>query len=117
MTRIVDELVEHALRELADESSQRQLWLATTGPTVSSFTECISRLLDDSGLAMALDAGELVYDNLIDAELRALSEVIRGIDDVRDPRVILDDPELNRVRVIAADLLKRLRWFGSHDST
>jgi hypothetical protein len=56
---------------LADEAYQRQLWLAAGGPEVSSFTECISRLWDDSGLSDALDRPQGVYTPEIDDQLRA----------------------------------------------
>jgi hypothetical protein len=89
--RVIDELVEDALRELADESYQRELWLAASGPEVSSFTECYSRLFDDGGLGSALDAPDAVYDRQIDERLRVLARVLADMDESRslprgDPR-------------------------------
>ncbi|MGH9181268.1 MAG: hypothetical protein ACRDY5_06095 [Acidimicrobiales bacterium] len=116
MRRVIDELVEDALRELADESCQRELWMAASGPEVSSFTECQSRLLDDSGLGSALDATDVVYDQRIDERLRDLARVLAGIDDSRSPQAILDDPQLGRARTMASALLEDLRRFGSDDA-
>lgn len=115
MRRVVDELVEDALRELADESYQRELWLAATGPEVSSFIECHSRLFDDSGLGLALDAPGVVYDSDIDERLRDLARILAGIDDSRPPEAILGDPQLGRARAIASALLEELRRFGADD--
>jgi hypothetical protein len=115
MRRVIDELVEDALRELADESYQRELWLAAASPEVSSLMECHSRLFDDSGLGSALDELEAVYDRQIDQRLRDLARVLAGVDDSRPPEAILDDPQLGRVRTMAFALLEDLRRFGSDD--
>ena len=76
MSRVVHEVVEEALRELADESMQRELWLSDGTADVSSLTESVSRLLDDSGLGDALDSTQVVYDPDIDAQLRQLGDAL-----------------------------------------
>lgn len=115
MSRVIDELVEDALRELADESAQRELWLAADGPRVSSFTECISRLWDDSGLSEALDSESgPVYTPEVDDRLSALRRLLRRIDERRAPEEILHDPQLEESRAIAQRLLMDLRQFGRH---
>lgn len=116
MTRVMDELVEAALRELADEDEQRQLWLAAEGPRISSFTECISQLWDDSGLSDALDGQSgAVYTSEIDERLRKLRDVLRNIDGNRAPEEILRDPPLDEGRAVAQRLLMDLRYFGLND--
>jgi hypothetical protein len=113
MTDVVHELVEDALRELADGPYQRRLWLASGGEEVSSFTECVCRLWDDSGLVLALERAHAVYTPEIDNHLRELGVVLRGIDDSRPPKAILKDPQLHRARVLAQSLLLDLRRFAS----
>ena len=117
MRRVVDELIEDALRELADELYQRQLWLAFEGPEVSSLAECISRLWDDSGLAAALESDEEVYNPVIDDRLRRLDAILGRIDPSRAPESILEDPQLARARPLARSLLEDLRRFGQDDKT
>lgn len=112
MNRVLDEVVESALRELADESEQRELWRAAAGPRVSSFTECMSRLWDDSGLGDALDGTDEVYSPLIDRRFRMLGLVLDRIDGLRAPDEILADPRLQEARVLARQLLIDLRRFG-----
>ena len=107
--------MEYALRELADAAYQRKLWLASSGPEVSSFSECLSRLLEDSGLGKELEGPRVVYDRVMDEWLRDLVRVLDRIDDLRAPEVILDDPELGRVRTLASALLDDLRSFGSNE--
>ncbi len=111
MTGVVDELVEDALRELADESFQRQVWLASRGPLVGSFTECCCQLWDDSGLGDALDRRHRVYSGPLDERLRALHALLRRIDERRAPEAILQDPRLAEARSAARELLSDLRIF------
>jgi hypothetical protein len=113
MTKVYDELVESALRELADEAEQRRLWLASKGPEVSSFIECVERLWTDSGLGDELDRRHPVYTPEIDEHFRELSAVLHRIDGLRAPKKILRDPSLERARVMATGLLQELRQFGS----
>jgi hypothetical protein len=105
---VIDELVEEALHEFADERSQRVLWQASHGPEASSFIECYERLFTDSGLGTALGTTEVVYDPMIDGELRELNAVLARIDGSRPPGEILDDPLMVRVRHLAAGLPRTL---------
>ncbi len=117
MIGVVHELVEDGLRELADERYQRDLWLASGGlDEVSSFTECVERLLDDSGLSYELDKGGVVYTTHIDERLRALRALLDQIDDSRTPEDILRDPRLHEARSHAYALLQNVSQFGSGDT-
>jgi hypothetical protein len=116
MKRVVDELVEDALRELADEDRQRTLWLSTGGPEVSSFVECLSRLWDDSGLATAMEQPGVVYDSEIDELLRQLDETLARVNASQPVSGLLIDPHLAEARGMARRLLQDLRRFGN-DST
>lgn len=114
MIDVVHELVEDALRELADEAYQRELWLASAGPEVSSFAECVERLFTDSGLTIALDGHHIAYSVLIDDRLTELRALLRRIDDTRAPEEILRDARLRGARSLAQGLLQELRDFGSN---
>ena len=114
MTTVIDAVVEDALRELADESNQRRLWLAAEGPEVSSFIECVSRLYEDSGLILALEEGRTVYTPSIDAAFTRLDRLLSRIDGRRPPDDILNDPLLGEARALARQLLIDLRRFGDH---
>jgi hypothetical protein len=111
VTRVVDELVEDALRELADEEVQMRLWKASAGPKVSSLVECTSRLWDDSGLAAALDR-DVVYNVSIDGHLRQLRSVLHRIDAMAPVDVILASPDLADARRLATALVQELASFG-----
>ena len=110
---VIDELVEQALRELADEAAQTRLRLASSGLEVSSLTECRCQLWDDSGLGNALEKPGVVYTPDIDQALRDLRIGLRRIDDQRPPQEVLDDPHLVAARSLARRLLLELRGFGN----
>src|SRR3954447_20934653 len=89
--RAIHELVEDGLRELADEAEQGRLWTASAGPEVSSFTECVCRLFDDSGLGDGLDRGRETYTQEIDQRLVDLRQLLCRVDATRSPEAILAD--------------------------
>jgi hypothetical protein len=111
VTRVVDELVEDALRELSDEHTQARLWSSSGATEVSSLAEAKSRLWDDSGLVDAMDRG-VVYSDHIDAQLRQLHDTLRRIDDGAPVEVVLASADLVRARALAGDLLRALRDLG-----
>lgn len=111
MTRVIDELVEDALRELSDERAQAALWTSSGESEVSSLVEAKSRLWDDSGLADAMDRG-IVYSPQIDELLHRLHNTLRQIDENAPVDVLLTSADLVTARSLAADALKALRHFG-----
>jgi len=115
MSRVVDEVIEEALRELADEGRQRTLWRSTGRPEVSSFVECTSRLWDDSGLATALEQPGLVFDKQIDDGLRHLHTTLGRVDSMQAVDLLLVDTHLISARGMARALLEDVRRFG-HDA-
>lgn len=111
MTRVIDETVEEALRELADEPAQAKLWASAGGSEVSSLAEAKSLLQDDSGLADAMERG-VVYSEAIDMQLRRLRDLLHRIDENAPIATLLASPELATARSLATALLESLRTFG-----
>jgi hypothetical protein len=103
MTGVLAGLVVDALYELADEDVQRRRWTAAEGPEVGSFTEAVSRLLDDSGLGDALDVGTEVFGEGIDGLLAELADQLLRINGTHEPQSILADPRVVAVRRLAAE--------------
>jgi hypothetical protein len=106
--RVIHELVEDGLRELADEADQTRLWMASSGPEVSSFQECVCRLFDDSGLGDELDRGHEAYTQEIDQRLGDLRGLLHRVDDMRPPQAILEDPVMAEARSLAVSILGKL---------
>ena len=112
MRGVYDNIVEEALRELADEAEQRRLWLSSGGE-VGSFEECYSHLYDDSGLGDALESDEIVYTPGIDARFRELDRVLARVDQRRTPQEVIADPVLAQARMLARELLEKLGTLGA----
>ena len=110
---IIGDHVEDALRELADAGEQRRLWLSTgaMGAEVSSFSECICRLIDDSGLEIALERASVVYTQPIDDRLALLRRALRRVDATQPLDALLEDPALQEVRALAQDVLRLMSEF------
>jgi len=108
MSQVLTEVVVEALCELADEELQRRLWTAAQGPEVGSFVEAASRLLDDSGLGDALDGGTEVFGEPADGTLIELAERLMRIDGIREPALVLADPQMEEVRRLAATALNQV---------
>jgi len=110
--RVLHGHVEDALLELADENSQRRLWLSAgaAGAEASSLDECLAQLLDDSGLAAALERGA-VYGAEADAFLRKLVRLSLRIDRNRPPEDVITDPLMTTIRLLAREA--RVRVLGS----
>jgi hypothetical protein len=117
MKLVNDDLVEDALRELADEERQRTLWLSTGEPEVSSFEESLSRLWDDSGLGTAMEKPGVVYNSEIDELLRRLDETLAQVNTSQPVSGLLVDPHLAEARVMARRLLQELRRFGYNSTS
>jgi hypothetical protein len=102
------EVVIDALRELADEARQEVLWAASTGPEVSSLSECVCRLFDDSGLGRELESDHDVYSADVDERLRSLRAVLSKVDHRQPVPVLLRNPGVVRARLIASSILQRI---------
>jgi hypothetical protein len=110
VTRVLDEIVGEALRELSDE--QAQMPVDFVGWTRGlSLAEAKSRLWDDSGLADAMQLG-VVYSDSIDLQLRRLHDTLRRLNENAPVAEVLGSGDLATVRALATGLLEELRNFG-----
>jgi hypothetical protein len=112
MTEVYDDIVLDALEELANGDYQREVWTGEgESNEVSSFTECVCRLFDDSCLGFVLESpsSPAAYSPEIDRKLVQLSDVITRMNANRSPEAISADPQLIRVRLLAADILHDIR--------
>jgi hypothetical protein len=108
--------VQEELRELANRDVQSRRWLASSGPEISSFTEAVSGLFDDSGLGDALDQGGVVYSPAADRLLRELETAIRRVNSSRSPAQVIADKEMETVRSLAARALALIEALPSRPS-
>lgn len=107
MTYVNRNLVRQNLRALADEAFQERVWLASSGPEISSFTEAVCQLFDDSGLDLALEEGR-AFGNPIDELLQQLGSMLDQIPDQRPPVEIINDLKMVDVRKLSSQILRML---------
>jgi hypothetical protein len=110
---VYKEIVLEKLKELSDIEIQRRLWCAISGE-VSSFTECVSQLFDDSGLSSAFEKHQPVFGPIADETLRQLDRAISRIDQSLPPADLLERPQMRVIRGIAS---KALRLLGENGNT
>lgn len=109
------QLVLEALNELADRAYQERVWSGSDPRLMSSLTECVEQLFDDSGLALALDRGR-VFGASIDEKLRLLGSWLGAIEATQPTSDLLRDEALFRSRVLAAEILDDLAREGQPSS-
>jgi hypothetical protein len=104
---LYNKVVLDALSELADTSYQERVWSGHSHTEMSSFDECVERLFDDSGLAIALDQGT-VYGVETDDLLRELGTLVGSVHADVQVDDLLRDPVLAQCRSLAARILEAL---------
>jgi hypothetical protein len=107
MKSVVHSNIVRALTQLSDRELQENLWLASEGQ-FSSFTEAIEELYSDSSLLYELERGNSPYGPPADDMLILLNKELDKIDSGRHPRLIIADPQMDRIRELARDILKEI---------
>ena len=109
---ILRKIAIEALVELSDETLQRQRWLSTGEGEVSSFTEAVCGLYDDSGLGRKLERGQSFFGREVDASLRRFSETLRDVERLRGqlgPEAFIEHPDMGAVRAFALAILSQIK--------
>lgn len=106
------EIVKYELDRIADRAYQEKAWFnsSSKGP-MSSPTEAIAVLIDSYGFEKGSQAPYLeISDTQRAACLRfaRLLKMYSGNNRDLDPRVVINDPEWDKIRVAAQGLLKEL---------
>lgn len=100
------------LHELADMSFQDRVWVRGVGPEVSSFTEALCGLYDDSTLGDRLEEG--TADGLVGPaaalQLESLLVQLKALPDLPDAELV-ELPEWADIRVAAASAAAEVRRF------
>ena len=104
-----------ALEELSDIGVQRRRWSRNRGE-MSSFTEAVESLFDDSGLGDEIEKGRSGLSAEAVTALAALSTALRTIDPKRMPDEVIRDPAMQKVRELAGTAMRLLRLESNVDS-
>lgn len=78
------------LRELVDAELQEKLWVNGNQDQMSSFTEAMSYVFDDAGIARAIDSGYLQenFSSALCNKVAELRRLLHQIPDNSSPRDI-----------------------------
>jgi hypothetical protein len=112
MYSINPDVVRELLNELSDIDEQRRLWLSDgqNGRDVSSFTEAVEQLYGDTGLSDLLEGGKPTgLGRELESGLKELDHLLREVNDNEAPSAVINDPKMSEVRILAAELMKRIR--------
>ena len=95
------------LRQLASKKLQHELWMDGKDNQMSSFTEAICYVFDDSGVARALESGCLQSDvsTVLCSKLEELRRLIHQVPENVNPNEIIEHPKMEKIRPLAAELL------------
>lgn len=99
--------IKNALREISDVNLQNERWLAdgSSKTEMSSFTEAVCGLFDDSGLSTIPEGKPTGFGEEFDLNLYELEKMINKIDTTKGPLHTIRDPLMNEVRSLASKLL------------
>ncbi len=112
MNNINIPMILNCLNELCDIAYQQRVWLASTGPEISSFTEAVCQLFDDSGLGVELEKNNIIFSESIDTKLRMMQVKLAEINDKQAPLDIINETKMKRIRLLSGELLKLLHKAG-----
>ena len=100
-----------ALSDLADQEFQRRAWLASEGPEVSSFSELICQVFDDTGLSDALGADRrpIALSERSFSALRKLDWAVSKVDQGLSTELLLEDAQMEAVRRVAASAFESIK--------
>jgi hypothetical protein len=98
------------LRQLANKEHQQALWLDGENKQMSSFTEAMSYVFDDSGFTRAEQSGHLQanFSPEVCSKLTELRRLMHQIPEMTDPEKIIEHPNMAKIGPLAAELLNVL---------
>ena len=102
--------IKAGLAELADKEFQQRTWFSESGPEVSSFSELVCQLFDDTGLSDMIDSPELEKQlgRVVAEGLRELDRKLDDVDSSTEPSRLIESPAMEEVRRLARELLESL---------
>lgn len=108
---VLVDIVESALRELADSEYQRRVWVEGSTTEVSSMNEATAALFNDSGLDVALEQNRSGFSPEIEQELNRLRSMLReslAAQAERGTSAVIASTEWTAVLRTADQLLKKI---------
>ncbi len=106
--------IESCLKELSDINFQKRVWVKGEGPEMSSYTEVVCQLFDDTGIGDKLNEkqDEIVLSEELDAILRELSSILDSIDYRMVASDILNHPDWPKVVRLSSRAVEMMNKFS-----
>jgi len=103
--------IEQCLKELSDSEFQQRVWLRGEGPEVSSYSEVVCQLFDDTGIGDQLDkkTDEFIFSQELDLIFRQLNLLFYTIDYKMPITDILSHSDWKKVRQLSSQALKLIQ--------
>jgi hypothetical protein len=102
------EMVIQSLEELSDLDFQEKVWVRGEGNMVSSFTEAVNSLYDDSGLNTLMKDG-LVFSSKADQALNELHEYLKTFSPGQPAKSLIASDKWHKVIHLANRALLEVR--------
>lgn len=112
ITNVID-----GLRFFASYDYQKIGWFENNLGLCSAYNEDVDAIFRDTGLEVALDAGEVVFGKEADSALRELGQACDAIGYRRDHYELVESDEMKVVRQMARHCLDLIRTSEGKDST
>ena len=106
-----------ALGELASYEFQKLAWFENDQGLCSAYDEDVEAVYDGTGLHEALRDGKIAFSKEADAVLRSLEKACDKIGYNRDERELIDAPEMEALRQLAAKALALVLAADGSEST
>lgn len=98
------------LKELSDSNLQQRLWI-DGNDEMSSYTEAICMIFDDSGLGLSIEKGSL--DEPLLRSFKELGEVIDTIPENEAPENIMSHPNMPKLQQLASKIISEITDWGT----
>lgn len=105
------------LRYLSSKELQKIAWFENDQGICSSFNDEVAIVYEENGLEDAFKAGHIVFSREADNALRLLDKMVMEIDDYRDERDLIDSPEMELIRQMAAQCIALIEASDGSEST
>ena len=104
------DVLKWSLQELSDKELQENLWLGKIDGKMSSFSEAVCRVFDDSGLDIALKSKAQCnsISTAAIAKLLELGQLVDNVSGMMSPEDILSHPLMNQIRKVSGESLELL---------
>jgi hypothetical protein len=106
--RSIKNLVD-GLTELSDEHLQSRLWTGKIEGQMSSFTEAMCSVFDDSGFQDTVENQGQYFGLSIDNQILDLGNLAQSIDQNIDPAELVETLEMRAIRALAQHILLNIR--------